>query len=81
MSEEKKILKNVNKLLAQQEFKNGMESIRSQVTEFVGYHQTVFLAMKEKGYSSEQAFKFASDATLKLMFYNPNSTTKEDDEY
>lgn len=29
MSEEKKILKNVNKLLAQQEFKEGMEALRS----------------------------------------------------
>lgn len=81
MGNNNKILKNVNKLLAQQEFKEGMEALCSQVTEFAGYHQTVFLAMKEKGYSNDQAFKFASDVTLKLMFYNPKSTTKEDDEY
>ena len=39
-----------------------------------------FLEITTQGYSNEQAFKFASAATLKLMFYNPKSTTKEDDE-
>ncbi len=82
MSEDKKILKNVNKLLAQQEFKESLEYLKSQVPLFVDYHQKVFIEMKEKGYSNEQAFQFASDVTMKLMFFTPKSNPrKEDDEY
>ena len=81
MSEDNKILRNVNKLLAIQEFKEGIELIKMQVPSFIDYHKTLFEEMKNKGYTEEQAFKFASDIIMKYMFFATRTPQKEEDEY
>jgi len=68
MEDKNNILNQVNNSMQLGEFKREIEKLIDSFSSVVSINKSMYDEMKKQGFTDAQAYKFACDYTLKLMF-------------